>query len=125
MSRSNGLPASVTGPREEIPLVSLDPRIASATTGFLAVALEGVEEGAVGAGLPRAAARAFVRQAMLGTALLMEDGAESPADLKDRVASPGGTTIAGLAVLEDGGVRGALIRAVETAALGAREGRVL
>ncbi|OFW68388.1 MAG: hypothetical protein A2Y74_00300 [Actinobacteria bacterium RBG_13_63_9] len=106
-------------------MVSLDARIASATTGFLAVALEGVEEGAVGAGLPRAAVRAFARQALLGTAVLMGSGTESPADLKDRVSSPGGTTIAGLAVLEDGGVRGALIRAVETAALGAPEGRYL
>jgi pyrroline-5-carboxylate reductase len=82
---------------------------------LLAVALEGMEEGAVRSGLSRPTARAFVRQALLGTALLLDNEAESPAKLKDRVASPGGTTIAGLAVLEDHSVRGAFIRAVEVA----------
>jgi pyrroline-5-carboxylate reductase len=84
----------------------------------LATALEGIEEGAVKGGLPRVTARAFLRQALLGTALLLEREPGSPADLKDQVASPGGTTIAGLAVLEDYGVRGALMRAVEVAAGG-------
>ena len=104
-------------------MVSREPQIASAAIGSLAVALEGVEEGAVRAGLPREIARGFARHALLGTAALMESGTESPADLKDRVASPGGTTIAGLAVIEDGGVRGAFIRAVQTAVVGAEEGR--
>jgi len=81
--------------------------------GLMAVALEGMEEGAVEAGLPPATARAFVRQTVLGTALLLQDRDGSPADLKDQVASPGGTTIAGLAVLEDRAVRGAFIRAME------------
>jgi pyrroline-5-carboxylate reductase len=86
------------------------------SVGDITVALEGIEEGAVEAGLPRAAARAFVRQTLQATALLLQDHPGSPADLKDRVASPGGTTIAGLAVLEDAAVRGAFIRAVEEAA---------
>jgi pyrroline-5-carboxylate reductase len=46
---------------------------------------------------------------------------EHPGVLKDRVASPGGTTIAGLAVLEDAGFRGILVRAVEAAARRAAE----
>ncbi len=82
---------------------------------FLALALEGVEEGAVSAGLPRATARAFVRQTVLATGLLLQSHPGSSADLKDQVSSPGGTTIAGLAVLEELGVRGAFIRAVEAA----------
>jgi pyrroline-5-carboxylate reductase len=90
--------------------------IAGTAKGLLAVALEGIEQGAVEAGLPRDTAQGFVRQTALGTALLLERHQGSPADLKDQVASPGGTTIAGLAVLEDQAVRGAFIRAVETAA---------
>ncbi len=86
-------------------------------------ALQGVEQGAVDSGLPRQSARKFVRQALLGTVLLMEDIGQSPAALKDRVASPGGTTIAGLAVLEDRAVRGTLIRAVDQAVRDAGEGR--
>lgn len=84
--------------------------------GFLAVVLEALEDGAVRAGLPRTVARAFVRQTAVGTARLLQEEAGSAAQLKDRVSSPGGTTIAGLAVLEDRGVRGALLRAVEAAA---------
>jgi len=81
--------------------------------GLLAVALAGMEDGAVAAGLPGPTARAFIRQTLLSTALLLRQHGCSPADLKDQVASPAGTTIAGLAVLEDHAVRGALIRAVE------------
>lgn len=84
--------------------------------GFLALVLEGLEDGAVRAGLPRHVARAFVRQTAVGTAKLLREETGSAADLKDRVSSPGGTTIAGLAVLEDRAVRGALLRAVEAAA---------
>jgi pyrroline-5-carboxylate reductase len=95
---------------------SMVDQIAGTAKGLLAVALGGIEEGAVEAGLPRDTARGFVRQTALGTGLLLERHQGSPADLKDQVASPGGTTIAGLAVLEDQAVRGAFIRAVETAA---------
>jgi pyrroline-5-carboxylate reductase len=104
-------------------LASLEPLIASTVSGSLTVALAGVEEGAIDAGLPREKACAFARQALLGSALLMQDVKESPSALKDRVASPGGTTIAGLAALEDQGARGALIRAVEHVVHGAVEGR--
>jgi pyrroline-5-carboxylate reductase len=90
--------------------------VTGSSMGFLALALEGVEEGAVSVGLPRPTARVFVRQTALAAALLLQSHAGSPADLKDQVASPGGSTIAGLAVLEDLGVRGAFIRAIEAAA---------
>ncbi|MCJ7797343.1 MAG: pyrroline-5-carboxylate reductase [Thermoleophilia bacterium] len=83
--------------------------------GFLALVLEALEDGAVRGGLTRAVARRFVRQMARGTAGLLLDDPDSAAALKDRVSSPGGTTIAGLAVLEDRGVRGALLRAVEAA----------
>ncbi len=54
-------------------------------------------KGRCATGCPRETARSFVRQTALATALLLRDHAGSPADLKDQVASPGGTTIAALA----------------------------
>lgn len=89
--------------------------VAGSSIGFLALALEGIEDGAVRVGMPRGTARTFVRQTALATALLLQRHDGSAADLKDQVASPGGTTIAGLAVLEEQGVRGAFIRAIEEA----------
>jgi pyrroline-5-carboxylate reductase len=81
----------------------------------MTVALQGMEDGATNAGLPLGIAQAFTRQTVLSTALLLEKTGGSPADLKDQVASPAGTTIAGLAVLEDRAVRGAFLRATESA----------
>jgi pyrroline-5-carboxylate reductase len=91
--------------------------------GFLCEAVQGIEEGAVRDGLPRETARAFAHHTLLATALLLRDHDGSPADLKDRVASPGGTTIAALASLEDAGVRGAYIRAVQRTAVDVRRRR--
>lgn len=100
----------------EVHIVSLEQlaaaiRFLAAAPALMTVALEGLEEGAVRGALPAELARAFGRQTLLGTALLLEEEDLSPAELKDRVASPGGTTIAGLSVLEDAAVRGAYIRA--------------
>lgn len=83
--------------------------VAGSTIGCLTLALQGMEEGAVSSGLPRDIARPFVTQTLLTTARLLQEHPGSPADLKDQVASPGGTTIAGLAVLEERTVRGALM----------------
>ena len=88
--------------------------------GFICMALEGLEEGAVLEGLPRETARSFANQTALAAALLLRDHPGSPADLKDQVASPGGTTIAALAALEDAGVRGAFLRAVQRSAVKVR-----
>lgn len=76
------------------------------------VALGGLKEGAVESGLPAETAQVFAQQTLLGAALLLEEEDTSPAELKDRVASPAGTTIAGLAVLEEAAVRGSYIRSV-------------
>ena len=53
---------------------------------------------------------------LAGTAALLQDRDLHPAELKDMVSSPGGTTIAGLRVLEESGLRSALIEAVVAAA---------
>ena len=73
------------------------------------------------AGLPRPLALALAVQTLAGTGLLLERTGDHPAIVKDKVSSPGGTTIAGLAVLEERGVRGGIIDAVVAAASRASE----
>jgi len=90
---------------------------------FLCAAVQGLEEGAVREGLPRATARSLAHQTALATALLLRDHPGSPADLKDQVTSPGGTTVAALSILEDTAVRGAFLRAVQRSAGGVRARR--
>jgi len=83
--------------------------------------LEALADGGVKMGLPRPLALKLAAQTCLGAAKMVLDTGEHPAVLKDRVASPGGTTIAGLSALEEGRVRWSLIRAVELAAQRSRE----
>jgi pyrroline-5-carboxylate reductase len=113
------------GPVEIVAEEALDAVAALVLGGpaFMCAALEGMEEGAVREGLPTETARAFTHQTALATALLLREHAGSPADLKDQVASPGGTTIAALAILEDAGVRGGFIRAVQRTAIELRRRR--
>ena len=75
------------------------------------------------AGMPKQESALTPAQALLGSADADEGLGDSPALLKDNVASPGGTTIVGLAALEEHGARGALIRMVRRAAWDAVEGR--
>lgn len=75
------------------------------------VLIEALSDGGVLAGLPRPIATALAAQTLIGAAEMILAG-EHPGVLKDRVASPGGTTIAGLHTLEQSGVRGALMSAV-------------
>ena len=88
---------------------------------YVAVIVEALADGGVQMGLPRDTALMLAAQTVSGTSEMILETGEHPARIKDMVASPGGTTIAGLAELEDGGLRGTLIRAVEAATYRSRE----
>ena len=83
--------------------------------GYVAIVIEALADGGVAAGLPRATALALAVQTVKGTAELLQTTEMHPAVLKDRVTSPGGTTIAGITQLEAAGIRSALIAAVQAA----------
>src|SRR5436305_8160698 len=74
---------------------------------FVYVMIEALSDGGVRMGLPRDVAMQLAAQTLKGAAEMVLTSGEHPAALKDRVASPGGTTIAGLQALETGGVRAA------------------
>jgi pyrroline-5-carboxylate reductase len=82
---------------------------------YVALMVEALADGGVAAGLPRAIANQLALQTVLGTATLLHQSKMHPAELKDRVTSPGGTTIAGIAQLEKAAFRSALIQAVKAA----------
>lgn len=82
---------------------------------YVSLLIEGLAAGAVKKGLQPALAQSLACQLLYGTAKLLRNHALHPAQLRDRVTTPSGTTIAGLQQLESRAVRGALIAAVEAA----------
>lgn len=89
--------------------------------GFFFLIVDAMIEGGVLQGLPRGTARKLVLQTMLGSARLMDSTNGHPAQLRDMVTSPGGTTIAGIQVMEEYKIRATLLKTVETATRRSRE----
>jgi pyrroline-5-carboxylate reductase len=83
--------------------------------GFVAIMLESMVAGAVAMGVPREEAYIMAAQTMRGTTGLVLQGGEHPAMVRDKVMTPGGCTVGGMLVLEEGGLRGTIARAVREA----------
>jgi len=83
--------------------------------GYAFLIIEILTEAGVRMGLARDVALKLSAQSLLGAAKLCLQGEKQPAELRSMVASPGGTTLAGLKALEEGNLRATLISAVEAA----------
>ncbi len=109
---------SAVGEVVEVPerLMDAVTGLSGSGPGYVALMVEALSDGGVAAGLPRATAQQLAIATLRGTAQLLSETGLHPGELKDRVTSPGGTTIAGIAQLEAQGLRSALISAVQAAA---------
>jgi len=108
--------------------VTLDETHLDAVTGlsgsgpaYIFLILEALSDAGVKVGLSRRNAQRLAAQTVMGSAKMLLETDEHVGHLKDMVTSPGGTAIAGLHTLEEGGLRTTLINAVETATKRARE----
>jgi pyrroline-5-carboxylate reductase len=99
---------------DELPESLLDAGSAVSGCGgaFADLFVEGMADGGVWCGLPRAKAMLYAQQMLLGAAKLALDTQQHPGALKDAVCSPGGTTIAGVRALEEGSFRADAMNAV-------------
>jgi len=95
----------------------LDPVTGLSGSGpaYVSIFIEALSDGGVKMGLPRAMAHELAVQTVYGTAKMMIEGKTHPAEFKDKVTSPSGTTIEGIHKLEEGGFRSSAISAVEAA----------
>jgi len=108
--------------------VEVDEKLMDAVTGlsgsgpaYFFVIIEALSDAGVLMGLPRNLALQLAAQTMLGAATLCLQEGNHPAQLKDMVTSPGGTTAAGLQALEEGKIRATLLAAVEAATKRSKE----
>jgi pyrroline-5-carboxylate reductase len=108
--------------------IEVDEKWMDAVTGlsgsgpaYFLLLIESFIDAGVLVGLPRQIVRDLVLQTAFGTLRMALETGKHPAELKDLITSPGGTTISGLQILEERGVRGAIMKAVEAATLRSKE----
>ncbi|XP_027462009.1 pyrroline-5-carboxylate reductase 3 isoform X4 [Zalophus californianus] len=111
------------GQCEEVPEAHVDIHTGLSGSGvaFVCAFSEALAEGAIKMGMPSGLAHRIAAQTLLGTAKMLQQKGQHPAQLRTDVCTPGGTTIYGLHALEQGGLRAAAMSAVEAATSRARE----
>ena len=109
-------------------VVQVEERMLDSVTGlsgsgpaYVFTFIESLIDGAVLTGMPRSIARPLALQTVIGAATMMQQTGEHPAVLRDKVTSPGGTTIEGLKALEETAFRDAVLSAVLAATERSRE----
>ena len=88
--------------------------VAGSAPAFVFMFMEAMADAAVAGGMPRDMAYKMASQTVLGSGKLMLETGKHPGILKDMVCSPGGTTICGVKVLEEQGMRGAIMDALDS-----------
>lgn len=103
------------GKTVELPERLMDASIVASgsSPAFMYIFMEALADGAVKFGIPRAQAYEMIAQTMIGAGKMLLETGEHPGKLKDNVCSPGGTTIAGVAALEEAGFRNAVLKACD------------
>lgn len=95
--------------------IDMATAVSASGPGFVYLLLEALVDGAVHIGLRREVATKMVMQTVLGSVKFWESSGKHPAELRNMVTSPGGTTAAGLLALDKAGVRAAIIEAITAA----------
>ncbi len=106
------------GKKEVIPERLMDAVVAvsGSSPAYVFMMIEAMADAAVAEGMPRAQAYQFAAQSVLGSAKMVLETGKHPAELKDMVCSPAGTTIDAVKVLEEKGFRSALMEAMHSCA---------
>jgi len=123
LKRVENIFTATSGCFHRVPERTMDALTAVAGSGiaFVYQFIEALSDGGVHAGLPRDLATSIAAQTVLGAGKMVLETAKHPGQLKDEVTSPGGTTIAGVRALEKGGLRSAVIEAVNAASERSKE----
>ena len=103
------------GETEEVSehLMDVVTSVSGSSPAYVYMFIEAMADAAVADGMPRAQAYHFAAQAVLGSARMVLETGLHPGELKDRVCSPGGTTIEAVRVLEAKGFRSAVFEAMK------------
>ncbi len=94
-------------------LMDVVTAVSGSSPAYVFMFIEAMADAAVEGGMPRSQAYTFAAQAVLGSAKMVLETGVHPGELKDRVCSPGGTTIQAVRVLEEQGMRGAVMDAMK------------